>query len=186
MTGLSEFEKLFGSITILNVIEFALAVIFMVLIFTKIKDYIVVRHDAAKLKDEQLKTALEAVSHYPEYRAQSIKVQKELEEKIEELKRSQDANTERLKIMEESQKKLERNKLRDRILQSYRYFTDKDRNPAQTWNRMEAEAFWELIGEYEKRDGDGYVHTVVIPAMNLLTVVEMNELLDDENERSAE
>ena len=106
--------------------------------------------------------------------------------KIEELKRSQDANTERLKIMEESQKKLERNKLRDRILQSYRYFTDKDRNPAQTWNRMEAEAFWELIGEYEKRDGDGYVHTVVIPAMNLLTVVEMNELLDDENERSAE
>ena len=88
--------------------------------------------------------------------------------------------------MEESQKKLERNKLRDRILQSYRYFTDKDRNPAQTWNRMEAEAFWELIGEYEKRDGDGYVHTVVIPAMNLLTVVEMNKLLDDENERSAE
>lgn len=51
---------------------------------------------------------------------------------------------------------------------------------------MEAEAFWELIGEYEKRDGNGYVHTVVIPAMNLLTVVEMNELLDDENERSAE
>ena len=29
-------------------------------------------------------------------------------------------------------------------------------------------------------------HTVVIPAMNLLTVVEMNKLLDDENERSAE
>ena len=66
MTGLSEFEKLFGSITILNVIEFALAIIFMVLIFTKVKEYIVVRHDAAKLKDEQLKTPLEAVSHYPE------------------------------------------------------------------------------------------------------------------------
>ena len=138
MTGLSEFEKLFGSITILNVIEFALAIIFMVLIFTKVKDYIVVRHDAAKLKDEQLKTALEAVSHYPEYRAQSIKVQKELEEKIEELKRSQDANTERLKIMEESQKKLERNKLRDRILQSYRYFTDKDREKLLQFPKDEA------------------------------------------------
>lgn len=176
MTGLNEFEKLFGDITVLSVVELLLAATFLFLVYRKVRDYLVKRYEASKEKDKQLQTALDAVSKYPEYRAQSIRVQKELEEKISALKQSQDENTERLKIMEESQKRLERNKLRDRILQSYRYYTDKERNPGQTWNRMEAEAFWELFGEYEKRGGNGYVHTVVQPAMNLLTIVEMDEL----------
>lgn len=176
MTGLNEFEKLFGDITVLSVVELLLAATFLFLVYRKVRDYLVKRYEASKEKDKQLQTALDAVSKYPEYRAQSIRVQKELEEKISALKQSQDENTERLKIMEESQKRLERNKLRDRILQSYRYYTDKERNPGQTWNRMEVEAFWELFGEYEKRGGNGYVHTVVQPAMNLLTIVEMDEL----------
>lgn len=157
----------------------------MVIIFCKAKDYIVMRHDAAKLKDEQLKTALEAVSKYPEYRAQSIRVQKELEDKIEELKKSQDTNTQRLLAMEEAQKRHKRNELRDKLLRSYRYYTDKEKNPTQTINSMEAEAFWALFNDYEAADGNGFIHTVVQPAMNKLTVVSMDELLD-EKERSAE
>ena len=38
---------------------------------------------------------------------------------------------------------------------------------------MESEAFWDLFKEYEEADGDGYMHTEVQPAMNLLTVLEM-------------
>lgn len=78
--------------------------------------------------------------------------------------------------MEEIQKRQKRNELRDRLLQSYRYYTDRRRNPKQVWNRMEAEAFWELFGDYEAAGGDGYIHTVVQPAMNLLKIVEMDEL----------
>lgn len=181
VTGLSEFEKLFGQITVLNVIEFVLAVVFMIVIFCKAKDFIVARHDAAKLKDEQLKTALEAVSKYPEYRAQSIRIQQELESKIEELKKSQDINTERLLAMEEAQNRHKRNELRDKLLRSYRYYTDKERNPAQTINSMEAEAFWALFNDYEAAGGNGYIHTVVQPAMNMLTVISMEDV-----ERSAE
>ena len=47
--------------------------------------------------------------------------------------------------MEEIQKRQKRNELRDRLLQSYRYYTDKRRNPKQVWNRMEAEAFWGAV-----------------------------------------
>lgn len=176
MTGLDEFEKLFGGITVMNLIELLLAVIFLTLVYKKMKDYLVKRYEAAKLKDEQLKTALEAVSKYPEYRAQSIRVQQELERKIGELKQSQDENTKRLVDMEKNQKRQKRNELRDRLLQSYRFYTDKFRNPKQVWSRMEAEAFWELFGDYEAVEGDGYIHTVVQPAMNLLNIVEMDEL----------
>lgn len=176
MTGLEEFEKLFGGITVLNLLEFLLAIVFLALVYKKIRDYLVKRYEAAKLKDEQLKTALDAVSQYPKYREQSIKIQRELESKIGELKKSQDENTDRLRKMEEIQKRQKRNELRDRLLQSYRYYTDRGRNPSQSWNRMEAEAFWELFGDYEAADGDGYIHTVVQPAMNLLKIVEMGEL----------
>ena len=76
--------------------------------------------------------------------------------------------------MEEDSKRRERNKLQDRLLQSYRYYTNTERNPEQTWTKMEAEAFWELFGDYERLNGDGYMHTVVQPAMNKLTVIEMD------------
>lgn len=176
MTGLEEFKELFGGITVLNVIEFLMAVAFLGFLYKKAKDYLTQRYEATKKKDEQLKTALDAVSKYPEYRAQSIRIQKELEQKIEELKQSQDENTKRLMDMEKNQKRQKRNELRDRLLQSYRFYTDKRRNPKQVWNRMEAEAFWELFGDYEAVNGDGYIHTVVQPAMNLLKIVEMDEL----------
>ena len=40
---------------------------------------------------------------------------------------------------------------------------------------MEAEAFWELFKEYEDAGGDGYIHTVVQPAMNLLKVIDIED-----------
>ena len=35
---------------------------------------------------------------------------------------------------------------------------------------MEAEAFRELFGDYERAGGDGYMHSVVQPAMNRLRI----------------
>ena len=37
---------------------------------------------------------------------------------------------------------------------------------------MESEAFWELFREYENAGGNGYMHTEVQPAMELLTIVD--------------
>lgn len=176
MTGLNEFEKLFGSITVLNVLEFALAIVFCVFVGKKVRDYLIDRYKREKEKDEQLKMALDAVKKYPEYRQQSIKIQQDLEGKIKGLTDAQSETNKRLEQMESDRRRSERNKLRERLIQSYRYYTDKERNPMQAWSRMEAEAFWDLFGDYESYDGDGYVHSVIQPAMNLLTVIEMEEL----------
>ena len=40
MTGLDQFLDLFGNITVLNLVQFILAVVFIVIIFKKIKDYL--------------------------------------------------------------------------------------------------------------------------------------------------
>ena len=69
----------------LNVIELVLAAVFLLFVYKRVKDYLVKRYEANKAKDQQLKEALEVVSNYPNYRKQSLKIQKELNDKIAEL-----------------------------------------------------------------------------------------------------
>lgn len=189
MTGLEEFETLFGDVTIATLIELAVVIAFMAKIYKKVKGYIDERkadwikeerakeakEKAEQERDRKLDAALAAIDKYPEYRAQSIKVQKELEQKIGELKKSQDENTKKLHQMEETQMRESRNRLRDTLLERYRYYTDASRNPSQSWTSMESEAFWELFGDYERAGGDGYMHTEVQPAMNRLHVVDRRD-----------
>lgn len=189
MTGLEEFETLFGDVTIATLIELAVVIAFMAKIYKKVKGYIDERkadwlkeerakeakEKAEQERDRKLDAALAAIDKYPEYRAQSIRVQKELEQKIGELKKSQDANTKKLHQMEETQMRESRNRLRDTLLERYRYYTDASRNPSQSWTSMESEAFWELFGDYERAGGDGYMHTEVQPAMNRLHVVDRRD-----------
>ena len=166
------FIDTFGNITVLDVAIFIAAIVFLVLIYRKVKDYLIKKHDAEKLRDEQLQEALTAVRKYPEYRKQSIQIQHELEDENCAVRKDIQALTKRIEKMEEDTKRRERNKIRDRLLQNYRYYTNTETNPTQSWTRMEADAFWELFKEYEENGGDGYMHSEVQPAMNKLTIIE--------------
>lgn len=186
MKGYDEFIKLFGDVTVLQIAELVLAGVFLFFIYKQVKKFFKQRNDeqnkriaAEALKDAQLKEALEAVRKYPEYRKQSIDIQQKLEAQITELKELHKdttdrlaENTDRLKKMEESTMRRERNKIRDRLLQNHRYYTSPKTNPSRSWTKMEADAFWELFGEYEANGGDGYMHTDVQPDMMSLEVIE--------------
>lgn len=164
MIGFDEFIKFFGNITLINVIEIILAGFFLYLIYKKVRDYLINAHESEKKRDEQLNEALQAVQKYPK-----------LENEIQELKQSQQDITNKLVSIEEATKRRERNKLRDRLLQNYRYYTNTETNPSGSWTRMESEAFWELFSDYEEAGGDGYVHTVVEPAMQKLLIIEVGK-----------
>ena len=175
MSGMDDFLKLFGDVTVADIVALALACVFLFSVYKKIKDYLIHKHESEKVKDEQLKEALEAVRKYPEYRQQSIAIQKLLEDEIQELRVMQADTNERLIRIEEQNQKRECNKLRDMLLQNYRHYTNITHNPSQTWSRMESEAFWELFHDYEEAGGDGYMHTVVQPEMERLIVIEVNQ-----------
>lgn len=189
MTGLDEFVKIFGNVTVLNVIEIILAGIFLFILYKKVKKYLIDRYEENRVRDEQLQEALAAIAKYPEYREQSLVIQQQLKndisalknsindlkEKQEELKQSQHELQEHQLQMEELANKRERNKTRDRLLEIYRYYTSDKYNPKKEWSKMESEAFWELFGDYEEAGGDGYMHSEVQPAMNLLTVVDIEK-----------
>lgn len=180
MVGLEQFLELFGNVTITGIVTFVLAIFFGYRIYKEVvkfldnkKNLAIQKHEAEKKKDEQLKSVLEEVSKYPEYREQSRAIQKEFRDEIDGLRVAQQSIQDTLKDMQERQDRRERNKLRNKLLQSYRYYTDLEKNPSQSWTRMESEAFWALFKDYEDAGGDGYMHTVVQPAMSLLKVIDI-------------
>lgn len=172
---MNEFIGLFGDITIAELVAWLVAVLFLWRIYKKVKDYFISRYEIERKRDEDIAKVIAETAKYPLYRKQSIAIQKQLTDQINAIRKAQETEEKRLRRLEESTEKRERNKLRDRLLQSYRYFTSAEKNPRQAWSRMESEAFWEMFKDYEDMNGDGYVHTEVQPAMNRLSVVEMTD-----------
>ena len=200
MKGLEEFLQLCGGFTISQVVTVLLAFGFLFLLYKKIKKFFddktklhLEREIAEKKKDKDIQEALEAVRKYPEYRRQSVQIQKLLEDEIQETRKQslkmqalleeeiQELRTmiqddkARLIVIEEQEKRRERNKLRDMLLQNYRYYANTEKNPSQTWTKMESEAFWDLFRDYEDLGGNGYMHSEVLPVMERLTVVEVGK-----------
>lgn len=180
MKYLDEFLMVFGDITIAELTTFILAFVALFLIYKELKKYndskITERQKEADEKREQKKKideSWEITQKYPAYHQESIDIRNGLKKEIQEMRDDFAIIIKRLDDMEAQNKKRECSKLRDMLLQNYRYYTNEQQNPSQSWTRMESEAFWELFREYEEAGGDGYMHTVVQPEMERLHVIEI-------------
>ena len=133
--------------------------------------------------EERLAKVEEAVGHYPEYRAQSLQIQNQLEQKdnhilevCDSIKSAVIANGERINERLDDLERREKNALRAKILDEYRLYTDERKNPKQAWTEMEHHSFFKLVEDYESLGGNDYVHSTVLPAMNELDVIPMSDL----------
>lgn len=181
--GFDEFMKTFGQFTIGDAVVIILAIIFLVSVYKKVGKYIIDKHEAEKQRDEKIEKALAETNKYPTYRQQSINIQHGLETRLDNIESNMatrfaqqstiiEEMMSRLIKMEENDVRRERNKIRDRLLQSYRYYTDPEKTPHHSWTLMESEAFWEMFKDYEDAGGNGFMHSVVQPEMEKLTVID--------------
>ena len=133
--------------------------------------------------EERLAKVEEAVGHYPEYRAQSLQIQTQLKqtdnhilEVCDSIKSAVIANGERLDKRLGDLERREKNALRAKILDEYRFYTDERKNPLKAWSEMEHHSFFKLVEDYESLGGNYYVHGTIVPAMNELDVISMSDL----------
>ena len=160
--------QLFGAIPLSTVIVFIAAVAFLVGLNIKVYKFIVNNHDKLQEKDETLKKIADCLEEVKQE-------QKGLKEAINELRGAQQEIAEKQDIFEEQHRNHSLNRLRDRLLGSYHYYTDPKKNPLQAWSEMEKEAFDKLFYDYEELGGDGFMHSTVEPAMAALEVVLMTD-----------
>ena len=162
------FLQLFGTIPLSTVTAFIAAVTFLVVLCIKIYKFIVANHDKLQKKEKTLKKIID-------YLEEVKQEQKELKEAVSELCEAQQKIAEKQDAFEEQHRNHSLNKLRDRLLNSYHYYTDPKKNPLQAWSEMEKEAFDKLFYDYEELGGDGFMHSTVEPAMATLEVVLMTD-----------
>lgn len=167
--------KLVGNVTVEWIVIAIAAIVFLVKVYQAVKTYFSDKAIAERERDTRIHQVIEQAEQYPKWRQQSIDIQQQFAKAINDLKDSQERQNARLEKMEKEGQQRELNKLRDRILQSYRYYTSAEKNPMKAWSAMEADAFWRMFGDYEDLGGDGYVHSEVQPAMNSLAVVQMDD-----------
>ena len=145
----------------------------------KIVNNLILRMDS---QEQNIKKLQDAVDKLPQYREQSLKIQAELKEtdvSITEL--CETIKNEVVENRKEVMQKLnrleerEKNALRAKILEEHRFYTDEQRNPLKAWSEMEEHSFRKLVEDYEALGGNDYVHEIVLPDMNLLDVISMQD-----------
>ena len=145
----------------------------------KIVNNLILRMDS---QEQNIKKLQDAVDKLPEYRKQSLKIQAELKDadiSITEL--CETIKNEVVENRKEVMQKLnrleerEKNALRAKILEEHRFYTDEQRNPLKAWSEMEEHSFRKLVEDYEALGGNDYVHEIVLPDMNLLDVISMQD-----------
>lgn len=182
MFGLEEFLNTFGTLTISIVVEIIIAAVGVIVAYNKLKGKIIGSYEERKQQKDDIQEALDGVRALPIYRQKSLEIQKSLKDTddkiLETCQKIQDGVNENHRILNERLDKLEdreRNDLREKILTMHRMFTSVKRNPMQAWSEMERDSFNELIKDYESLNGDGHIHTVVIPDMHKLRVILMTD-----------
>lgn len=145
----------------------------------KIVNNLILRIDS---QEQNIKKLEDVVDKLPQYREQSLKIQAELKEtdvSITELCETikNEVVENRTEVMQKLNRleEREKNALRAKILEEHRFYTDEQRNPLKAWSEMEEHSFRKLVEDYEALGGNDYVHDIVLPDMNLLDVISMQD-----------
>lgn len=179
--------KLFGDIPLSTAIIFIAAITFIITVGVKSYKLIVNYHDELQEKDRTLiglqvdvKTVKEKQAEWEDSMAtkEELKVLIEknlnIEKVLKDILETQKNIAKKQDVFEKETRTQTMNRLRDRLLQSYRYYTSEEKNPLKAWSEMEKEAFNSLFKDYENLGGNGYMHSSVEPAMAALEVIEMS------------
>ena len=179
---MQDFLQIFGDYTIKDAIIILSALGFLWAVYKKYKKFLDDKYKNEEEKrekeiqrDKDLQEALSAVRKYPEYRQQSIDIQNQLNDKISNIEKAQREQQQKLDDIIANSRKREKNKLYEKLSRSYNLYANELKNPMLAWTDMEATAFWGLFEEYEAVFGDGYMHSIVQPAMKKLRIIKMDQ-----------
>ena len=169
------FLQAFGGINFGSVVVFCAAIGGIISLIVKIYKKIIGFHDEIQEKDKALTEVIEKTGELETELEKIVTTQNSIAESIDKISESQFELSRQIQSFEYDMKKQSLNKIRDRLVQSYRYYANDERNPLKAWTEMEKDAFDRLFRDYEELGGDGYIHTVVEPAMNDLEVIEITD-----------
>lgn len=112
--------------------------------------------------------AIEALSKkHEEDTNQSIRHDEMIREDIKDIKETIDNIAMRFEEMQKKNNETKLKELKDTLINYYNKY-----RVTGEWTKLEKEAFWDLFDDYEKRGGNGYIHSIVEPVMRELKEID--------------
>lgn len=125
------------------------------------------RQEDHNLLIETTKRLSELSERHNESVNQSIRHDQMIKDDIAKLSDTVNGIAETLSNMQEKDNITELKKLKDSLVRYYNKYKD-----VGEWSKLEKDAFWDLFDDYEKRGGDGYVHSIIEPIMRELKEID--------------
>jgi len=94
---------------------------------------------------------------------ESVKQNETIRLELSQLTRTVNGIADTLVTMQKKENETKLKELKDSLVRYYNKYKDAGR-----WSRLEKDAFWDLFDDYEKRGGNGFIHSIVEPAMREL------------------
>lgn len=124
---MDEFLQVFGNLTVASVAVVIAALVFVWNLYTIAKNHMIERYKKEEEKESKVQQIIEQASHYPEWRKQSLNIQKSLWEAIDTVKKAQFNNIERLEVLTREIGQSEATTCRYRSFDStMKFFTSRD------------------------------------------------------------
>lgn len=98
---------------------------------------------------------------------QSIVHDKRIKDDLKNVTDKVNEIAETLSKMQKADNVTEMKKLKEKLVAYYNKYKNSD-----GWTSMDKEVFWDLFEDYEKRGGDGFIHSKVEPVMCELKVID--------------
>lgn len=130
---------------------------------------------------DKLAAALDVTENMPRYREQSQQYRDDIYAKISELTKAVQALGNNISSLSTKQNEIEKdrrdhekNKIRLQLLEQFKLYANKEKNPTLAWSSAEAKCFWDLYNDYISRGGNDFVHDTVCPAMIQLKEIPLS------------
>jgi len=155
------FIVMFGLVAIVNIIEK-----FSVIINRPVK-WLKNRNSDHELLLKTVQDLSELHNKHKEDTRQSIRHDEIIRQDLQKLTVAVDAISTKLDDMQKKNDETKMKELKDSLINYYNKY-----RLIGEWTKLEKDAFWDLFEEYEKRGGNGYVHSTIEPVMRELREID--------------
>lgn len=131
-----DFVDVFGQITVGQIVVVGSAVVFLIKIYGYAKKYLINKYKADQEFNQRIDKVIDQAKHYPEWREQSLRIQKELTDAISDLGNSQAENKQQLKDLTAEIQRNEATACRYRILRFNDELLHSQRHSQEHFNQI--------------------------------------------------
>lgn len=113
------------------------------------------------------KAIQELAKKHEEDTKQSIRHDEIIRDDLKKLTDTVNGIVDTLEAMQQKENETKLKELKDSLITYYNKY-----RVIGEWSKLEKEAFWDLFDDYEKRGGDGYMHSIVEPVMREIREID--------------